>query len=132
VKLGCDGVAPDNMDGWDVKEHESSGFLLMGIDQLIYNRTLAQEAHKRGLTIGLRDDVHQVDELVADFDFSLSAECFARTECELLKPFVDMGKPVFDVEFMLDLPAFCPMAKTQKLSAIKKKYELDAYREACP
>jgi hypothetical protein len=132
VRLGCDAVAPDNMDAWDIKEHEPSGFPLMSIDQLIYNRTIAKEAHNRGLAIGLKDDVHQIEDLVDEFDFHVSEECFARMDCDLLKPFIDAKKPVFEVEYMQELAMFCPMAKTLKFSAIKKKYELDAYREACP
>jgi hypothetical protein len=132
VRLGCDAVAGDNMDGFDTKLHETSGFPLNNIDQLIYNRTIAKEARNRGLAIGLMNDVHQIDELAADFDFHLSEECFSREDCNLIKPFTDAGKPVFAVEYTLELPIFCPMAKTLKFSAIKKKYELDAYREACP
>ena len=132
VQLGCDAVAPDNMDAYDLKLHGASGFQLNNIDQLLYNRTIATEAHKRGLAIGLMNDVHQIDDLVTDFDFHLSEECFSREDCALLKPFIDAGKPVFAIEYTLALPLFCPMAKAQKFSAIKKKYELDAYREACP
>jgi hypothetical protein len=132
AKLGCDAVVPDNMDGWDTKEHEPSGFPLVSIDQLLFNRTIAKEAHNRGLAIALKDDVHQIDELVTDFDFQLSEECFARSECDLLKPFIDANKPVLEVEYTLELAAFCPMAKVDKFSAIKKTYELNTYREACP
>ena len=41
---GCDGVEPDNMDGFA----NSSGFGLTSSDQLTFNRTIANEAHERG------------------------------------------------------------------------------------
>jgi hypothetical protein len=132
IKLGCDGVMLDNVDAWDTKLHPETGFPLLGMDQLIYNRTIASEARAKGLAVGLKDDIHQIDELVAAFDFAVVEECFEGMECELLKPFIDAGKPVFDVEYTLPTTAFCPMAKTMKISAIKKKPELDAVREGCP
>jgi hypothetical protein len=132
VKLGCDGIMFDNVDAWDTKIHGDVGFPLLGMDQLIYNRTLASEARAKGLAVGLMNDVHQLDELVPAFDFSVTEECFEGMECDLQKPFLDAGKPVFDVEYTLTTTIFCAMAKTMKISAIKKKPELDAFREACP
>ncbi|HEY0710364.1 MAG TPA: endo alpha-1,4 polygalactosaminidase, partial [Polyangia bacterium] len=65
---GCDAVVPENLDAWDTRAHEPSGFMLTNIDQIIYNRTIAAEAHKRGMAIGLRGDIRQVSDLVGDFD----------------------------------------------------------------
>ena len=47
---GCDGVEPDNMDGYT----NDSGFLLTSEDQLKYNKFIANEARKRGLSVGLK------------------------------------------------------------------------------
>lgn len=44
---GCDGVEPDNVDGYV----NSSGFSLSYNDQLSFNRFLANAAHKRGLPL---------------------------------------------------------------------------------
>ena len=56
VDKGCDGVEPDNVDGYNNK----TGFPLTGNDQLTYNRWLADQAHARGLSVGLKNDVEQV------------------------------------------------------------------------
>ncbi len=92
---GCDGVDPDNVDGYS----NNTGFNLTAADQLAYNRMLAREAHRRGLSVGLKNDLEQVSELVADFDFSVNEQCFEYKECDLLAPFVTAGKPVFNIEY---------------------------------
>ncbi len=95
VAKGCDGVEPDNVDAYA----NDSGFPLTGADQLSYNRFLADAAHARGLAVGLKNDLDQVDALVSDFDFALNEECHAYDECELLAPFIAAEKPVFHVEY---------------------------------
>ena len=91
----CDGVEADNVDGYS----NDTGFNLTSKDQLEYNRFLAKEAHLRGLSIGLKNDLKQVNDLVDDFDFSINEQCFKFNECDLLKPFILKEKPVFNVEY---------------------------------
>jgi hypothetical protein len=129
---GCDAVEPDNMDGYDVSAHEPSGFPLTHIDQLVYNRFVASEAHRRGLAVGLKNDVHQVQDLVSEFDFHVSEQCYEHNECQLLLPFIAAGKPVFLAEYVLPLDGFCPMARAARISAIRKRTDLDSWRELCP
>ena len=57
---GFDGIEPDNIDGYT----NNTGFPLTYQDQLNYNTWLANEAHARGLSIGLKNDDGQVDDLV--------------------------------------------------------------------
>jgi len=92
---GCDGVEADNVDGY----LNDTGFDLTSEDQLEYNRFLARKAHARGLSIGLKNDLEQVNDLVDDFDFSINEQCFEFGECDLLRPFILKGKPVFNVEY---------------------------------
>ncbi|GAL06248.1 endo alpha-1,4 polygalactosaminidase precusor precursor [Photobacterium aphoticum] len=66
VQKGCDGVEPDNVDGYK----NNTGFDLTADDQLTFNRLLANEAHARNLSIGLKNNVEQVPELVTYFDFA--------------------------------------------------------------
>lgn len=92
---GCDGIEPDNVDGYE----NDTGFDLRYRDQLLFNRFLAETAHKYGLSIGLKNDLEQARELVGYFDFLLTEECFQQGECEKARPFVKSLKPVFDVEY---------------------------------
>ncbi|WP_428241647.1 endo alpha-1,4 polygalactosaminidase [Gynuella sp.] len=92
---GCDGVEPDNMDGYQ----NNPGFNLTANDQLDYNRFIATESHQRLLSVGLKNDLDQVAKLVSYFDFSVNEQCFEYDECDLLKPFIDAGKPVLNAEY---------------------------------
>jgi len=122
VSKACDGVEPDNVDGYT----QNTGFSISASDQLVYNRWLASEAHERGLSIGLKNDLDQVNELVDDFDWALNEQCFQYNECELLKPFVDQNKAVFGVEYMGDPSDFCPPLTEMGFSWLMKEEELFA------
>ena len=65
-------VEPDNVDAYQ----NSSGFSLTAADQLVFNQWLAQQAHSRGLSIGLKNDVDQVVQLQPYFDWALNEQCF--------------------------------------------------------
>ena len=93
---GCDGVEPDNMDGYA----NSSGFNFTDQDQLAYNRFLANVAHSRGLTIALKNDLGQAEALAPYFDLAMNEQCHQFTECDLYQPFVTAGKPVLNVEYL--------------------------------
>jgi hypothetical protein len=125
---GFDGIEPDNIDGYS----NSTGFPLTAQDQLTYNRWLADAAHARGLSIGLKNDLDQTSELVSSFDWALNEQCFEYNECNLLAPFTQAGKAVFVVEYNLATSKFCQKAVDLKFNAMKKTLDLDATREACP
>ncbi len=112
---GCDGVEVDNVNGYT----NDTGFDFNATQQLEYNRFLAREAHKRGLSIGLKNDLLQVKELVDDFDFAINEQCFAHNECHYLEPFIEHKKPVFNVEY--DTHYLASDAMTQLCNASKAK-----------
>jgi hypothetical protein len=124
---GFDGVEFDNVDGYT----NSSGFALTASDQLTYNKWLAEQAHQRGLSVGLKNDLDQVVELVGDFDWALVEQCFEYKECDKVQPFVQSGKAVFEVEYNQNPASFCAQAKAMGFSAVKKNLSLDAARTAC-
>ncbi len=132
---GCDAVETDLMDAYQ----NSPGFPLTAQDQLRYNRFLAKAAHARGLSIGLKNDVEQVAELVSDFQFAVNEECFQYHECEALTPFIDQGKAVFSAEYESVLVndedarnALCSKAIDLQLSTSVLPLALDdAFRLSC-
>ncbi len=81
---GCDGLEPDNVDAYE----NDSGFKLTSSNQIAYNTWLAQEAHTRDLSVGLKNDVDQVKELVDHFDWTLNEQCWEYDECDTLEPFI--------------------------------------------
>lgn len=124
---GFDGVEPDNINGYS----QDTGFALTAADQLKYNRWLATEAHKRNLSIGLKQDPDQAAVLVNDFDWALDEECFENGECDKMTPFIQAGKAVFNAEYALETSQFCTKANILNFNSIRKHKELDLYRESC-
>ncbi len=128
---GFDGIEPDNIDGYT----NDTGFPLTYTNQLAYNIWLAEEAHARGLSIGLKNDSEQVSDLLPHFDWAMTEDCFDEDWCEEMLPFIEAGKPVFAAEYSdsgIALDEFCPQANAMNISAILKNRDLDAYRESCP
>jgi hypothetical protein len=125
---GFDGIELDNVDGYQ----NDTGFPLVAADQLAFNRALAASAHARGLSVGLKNDLDQVRDLVTTFDWALNEECFTYDECDQLTPFVAAGKAVFNVEYTLTTAQFCPQARSMGFNSLSKHLSLDAYRVACP
>jgi len=127
VQKGFDGIEPDNIDGYS----NNSGFNLSYQDQINYNKFLAQAAHERGLSVGLKNDVEQVNDLVDFFDYVTAEECYQYNECDGYSPFISQNKAVFQTEYGTSLDDFCPESLSLGFSGILKNLNLGAYMEAC-
>lgn len=133
LERGCDGVEPDNVDGYA----NDNGLGLTADDQLSFNRALAEAAHSRGLSVGLKNDLDQLEALEPHFDWALNEECAAYDECDRLAVFTDAGKAAFHVEYVDDwdeaeaaAAALCGVGP--QLDTLIKPWDLDARRIACP
>jgi hypothetical protein len=105
---GCDGVDPDNMN----VHTQDSGFALTPQHMLDYARTLAAEAHRLGLKIGLKNNIVQSADLVAHFDFAVNESCVKYNQCHHVLPFVAAGKPVYAVSYLEDdAPRVCGLLR---------------------
>lgn len=124
---GFDGIEPDNIDGYTA----DTGFPLTYNDEINYNKFLAREAHARGLSIGLKNDIDQIGDLLPYFDWTLNEECFYYKECKNLTKFINASKAVFQVEYLLDTNNFCPQANKMNFNSMKKHWNLDAWRKPC-
>lgn len=124
---GFDAVEPDNIDGYT----NDSGFIISYQAQIAYNTFLANAAHARGLSIGLKNDMSQASDLLASFDWALNEECFYYAECDTLAPFTNAGKAVFNVEYNLTADQFCTQANQLGFNSMVKRLSLDAYRLPC-
>jgi hypothetical protein len=127
VTKQCDGVESDNVDGYS----NNSGFAITSADQIAYNKWLATEAHSRNLSIGLKNDIDQINDLVNDFDWALNEQCYEYDECGAYQTFINVNKPVFGVEYNLEPSEFCSQANTNGYSWLKKNLNLDAWRYGC-
>jgi len=124
---GCDGIEADNVDGYT----NDTGFNITDEEQLNYNKFLAEEAKKRGLLIGLKNDLNQIESLVDYFDFALNEQCHKFNECDKLKPFVERGKPVLNAEYDKqyrdddNITILCNQSEEQKFNTLILPLNLD-------
>lgn len=126
VQAGFDGVEFDvvhaheegrSVTGWDISPQT----------QLVYNKALADMAHRKGLSVALKNDLSQIDELVSVFDYAVNEECFQWQECSALSAFVRAGKPVFQVEYKTSPGGYCAKANQLKFNSIKKATDYSLY-----
>lgn len=94
---GCDGVEPDNVDGY--RAENDADLPLTRATQIDYAEFLVSAAHARGLAIGLKNDINNVAGLAALYDFAINEECHAYDECGVYRAFTKLGKPVFNSEY---------------------------------
>ncbi len=132
VERGCDGVEPDNVDGYV----NDTGFDLTADDQLDFNRALAAAAAERGLLIGLKNDIDQIPDLVDHFDFAVNEQCHEFDECEVYAAFVDRDKPVFNAEYAMpfvdDPDSVCARSIALGLRTLLLPLDLDnSFRISC-
>lgn len=129
VERGCDGVEPDNVDAYV----NPSGFPLTAADQLDFNRFVADQAHLRGLSVGLKNDPEQVVALEPKFDWVLVESCLEYDECDAYLPFLQSGKAVFHVEYLpeADASTVCAAAKKLGFDTLIKNLDLDAWKIDC-
>jgi hypothetical protein len=132
---GCDGVEPDNMDGYT----NNPGFNFTARDQLAFNRFIANEAHLRDLSVALKNDLNQIEDLVDYYDFAVNEQCFQYSECNLLAPFIDADKAVLTAEYQSEYiensaarDELCVDALSKNFSTLILPLDLDdEFRFAC-
>ncbi|KAK0109578.1 hypothetical protein ONS95_002264 [Cadophora gregata] len=132
---GCDAVDPDNVDGYA----NANGVGLTSADATDYLNFLADTAHAKGLSIGLKNAGDLVREVLDKMQFHVNEQCIEYDECELFKPFIDAGKPVFHIEYPETAPSIssdvksekCAAANTMSFSTVLKTEALNAWIDAC-
>jgi hypothetical protein len=110
--LGCDALEPDNIDAYSIIPD-----FISAANQYSYNNWLATTAHAKGLKIFLKNDLEQIPNggagvpagssagLAYKFDGIVNEECFQFVECEALKPFKDLNKPIFVRQYNIKVSA---------------------------
>ena len=129
AQKGCDGVEPDNVDGYS----NDPGFPTTAAQQVAYDQWVASAVHALGMAVALKNDRDQIGDLLAAFDFALDEQCVVYSECDLLAPFIQAGKAVFEVEYgdSTTASSVCPQAKADHFDTIIKDMSLDAWRISC-
>lgn len=128
---GFDGVEPDNIEIHD----NDTGFPLTYADQLAYARWLADEAHARGLAIGLKNAPDMLSDSLPFFDFAITEDAFFFNWIDKMLPFIAAGKPVFAAEYTdmdVDFNAACAWGREHQVRFILKNRILTAFMVTCP
>ena len=121
---GCDGIEPDLDDTYTY----DSGFPLTMQDQLVFNKAVADLAHERGMSIGLKNGASPggvFEAAMAEFaDWALNEECNRYSECGGYQAFIARNKAVFQVEYTASgtTPAdVCPADNAANYDGILKR-----------
>jgi hypothetical protein len=128
---GFDAVEPDNIQIYD----NDTGFPITYAHQLAYARWLADEAHARGLAIGIKNAPDMLADSLSFFDFAITEDAYYDQWIVKMLPFIAAGKPVFAAEYtdmQVDFNAACAWGKQHAVSFILKNRILTAFRGACP
>ncbi len=141
LNKGCDGIEPDNINAWEVdatNDGYKTGFNITEQQQIDYNTWLADQAHARGLSIGLKNDIgldsqssSHLLKLVDYFDWALNEQCYEYNECDIYRVFDNADKAVFGVEYNMEPNQFCEDANTHGRYWMQKNLNLDQWRFAC-
>ncbi|KAK5653202.1 hypothetical protein OQA88_9100 [Cercophora sp. LCS_1] len=116
-EIGCDGVDPDNIDGYG--DDDPTGFSLSAPDYIAFIRSLAAHAHTltttRGhtLLIGQKNGPDLTPSIAPFLDFAVLEDCKGLTGgdnfCSIFaEHYINKGKPVFSIEYPSSLGAGCP------------------------
>jgi len=132
---GCDAVDPDNVDGYN----NANGVGLTSTDGADFLNFLADTAHAKGLSIGLKNAGDLVDAVLDKMQFHVNEQCIEFDECDLFKPFIAAGKPVYHIEYPATAPSIaadvksekCVAANTMSFSTVLKTEALNAWVETC-
>ncbi len=140
VKKGCDGVDPDNVDGYD----NDNGLGLTEANSVNYMTFLATQAHNRGLAIGLKNAGDIIPDLLPCMQWSVNEQCIEYDECDTYAPFVHHGKPVFHIEYpkgsktnnnkpvsQSKKTKICDDTSAAGFSTIIKNMDLDGWIQRC-
>ena len=136
VTKGCDGVDPDNVDGYD----NDNGLDLTENDAISYVNFLADAAHGRNLSVGLKNAAAIIPSVIPTMEWSVNEQCVENNECDQFQPFIAADKPVFHIEYPNKGPqaavslktSLCSGPSTQGFSTVLKNMDLDDWSDDCP
>lgn len=140
VEKNCDGVDPDNVDaydnenGLDMKKEDSANFVMW----------LANEAHARNMSIGLKNAGAIIPAVIDNMQWSVNEQCAQYEECDTYAAFIDKNKPVFHIEYPKgddtnnnemvttnQKNKACDFSGSSNFSTVIKNMNLDNWIQAC-
>ncbi|KAN0122979.1 Glycoside hydrolase superfamily [Hyaloscypha variabilis] len=132
---GCDGVDPDNIDGYE----NDTGLDLTTLDAIDYLKFLAIGAHSLNMSLGLKNAAEIMNQTIDIMQWAVNEQCEKYQECGVFQPFIRAGKPVFHIEYPNSAPDVSTSSKAEictdrtahGFSTILKDMDLDEWLDAC-
>ncbi|KAJ5922451.1 hypothetical protein N7516_010154 [Penicillium verrucosum] len=141
VEKGCDGVDPDNIDGYD----NENGLDLTKAQAINYVNWLASQSHSRGLSVGLKNGADIIDSVIDNMQWCVNEQCAEYEECDTYASFIEADKPVFHIEYpkggstnnnksvtSSQAKSACTANSSGNFSTVIKNMDLDNWVEYCP
>ncbi|PYI01132.1 hypothetical protein BO78DRAFT_25251 [Aspergillus sclerotiicarbonarius CBS 121057] len=136
----CDGIDPDNVDGYD----NSNGLGLTQADSIDYMNWMANEAHARNMSIGLKNAGAIIPSVINNMQWSVNEQCAEYEECDTYAAFTQKNKPVFHIEYpkgddtnnnlsvsSSQKDSACTFTGSGNFSTVIKNMDLDNWIETC-
>ncbi|KAF2017563.1 glycoside hydrolase family 114 protein [Aaosphaeria arxii CBS 175.79] len=92
---GCDGVDPDNVDGFQ----NENGLSLTADDSISFMSYLSNITSPLNLTLGLKNAGDIIKNVLPIVHFSVNEQCVEHSECSTFAAFIQDDKPVFHIEY---------------------------------
>lgn len=92
---GCDAVDPDNVDSYN----NDNGLGLTQQDTIDYMNFLASTAAANSISIGLKNAIEVLPQVMPAVQFAVNEQCYGYGECDSYVPLVESGKAVFHIEY---------------------------------
>ncbi|PLN82267.1 putative endo alpha-1,4 polygalactosaminidase [Aspergillus taichungensis] len=140
AEKGCDGVDPDNVDGYDNK----NGVGLTKAQAADFVNWLADEAHARGMSVGLKNAAAIIPAVIDNMQWSVNEQCAQYDECDTYAAFVENDKPVFHIEYpkgdttnnnvrvsQTKVDEACDFQDSGNFSTVIKNMNLDDWIQRC-
>ncbi|CZT04310.1 uncharacterized protein RAG0_18103 [Rhynchosporium agropyri] len=102
---GCDGIDPDNTDGY---QNPNNAISLTRGALIEYMQWMASQASSLNLAIGLKNSMDILPDLSPVMQFAVNEQCAAFGECASYSAFLAAGKPVFHIEYPPSVPNILP------------------------
>ncbi|KAK8924333.1 hypothetical protein H634G_06468 [Metarhizium anisopliae BRIP 53293] len=139
---GCLAIDPDNVDGYQ----NDNGLGLTTEQAVDFVKFLSSEAASYNMSTGLKNAADIIDDVLDVVAFSVNEQCVENSECESYAPFIQAGKPVFNIEYPSDAGAARGVSSAvstdicsrrgksqgaENFSTVIKKMNLDGWVEYC-
>jgi hypothetical protein len=96
AKKHCSAIDPDNVDAFSENQN---GIGATVKDSISFIQFLADEAHSRGMGIGLKNAIDLLPNVSSKVDFAVNEQCMQHEECDKYTDFLKAGHPVVNIEY---------------------------------